>query len=363
MTASTELSRPTFNPSTGAPAATGPVYGTFTQGQGGSGNPAQAGQPTFNAPAIAPAAQAPVQQFAQPAPSYDPYGYNPNAQYAHAPQPAAPVGMQQPTQVYQNGVPQGNFGYSQVSQGQLYTPQGYDIVTASPTQPAYQASAVPTAQPQAAPQPVPQAPVGNTYIETSINHLTSSLGVSADKFDEVISAAVQYGDPNLVNPAALGVNLTPEQAAQVTQLAKGAVQYVQAENARIEAENQRINATVYAVAGSKEAWDSAAGTFQAIADANTRSYVNYLVQSGQHEQAAHAVLQTVRSYGYQPQGQAPIQASAIAGQQGLSSTAFKDAIGKLKMEAGNQSLESGIFGEKYQALVQQRALGRQQGLA
>lgn len=362
MTASTELSRPTFNPSTGVPAATGPVYGTFTQGQGGSGNPAQPTQPAFSAPAIAPAAQAP-QGFGQPAPApaYDPYGYNPNAQYAHAPQPAAPVGMEQPTQVFQNGVPQGNFGFPQ-------QPQYQAPVTPAPVQPAYQVPQVPVApaaQPQAPQQPVQtqQAQVGNSYIETSINHLTASLGVSSDKFDEVISAAIQYGDPNLVNPYALGVNLTPDQVTQVRQLAQGAVQYVQAESARVEAENQRINATVYQVAGGKEAWDSAVSNFNAVADVNTRNYINYLVQSGHHEQAANAVLQTVRSYGYQPQGQAPIQASAIAGQQGLSSTAFKDAIGKLKMEAGNQSLESGIFGERYQALVQQRALGRQQGLA
>lgn len=354
-----ELSQPTFNPNTGVPAATGTVYGTFTQGQAPAGNPIQ---PAFSAPAIAPAAQAP-QGYNQPvqAPAYNNYGFNPTAQYAHAPQPMPPVGTEQP-----------------VVQPQGYPQQAQYQVPAAPTsvQPMYQAPQVPltpTGQPQAVPQQVqqpvqqsqqaPQAQVGNSYIETSINHLTSSLGVSSDKFDEVISAAIQYGDANLVNPYALGVNLSPDQVTQVRQLAQGAVQYVQAENARIESENQRINATVYAAAGSKEVWDSAAGTFQAMADANTRNYVNYLVQSGQHEQAAQAVLQTVRSYGYQPQGQAPIQASAIAGQQGLSSTAFKDAIGKLKMEAGNHSLEDGIFGERYQALVQQRALGRQQGLA
>jgi hypothetical protein len=350
-TPTNELSRPTFNPNTGVPAAHGPVHGQFTQGQGPSGNPAQ--QPVFSAPAIAPAAQAPAQPFVQPAPAYDPYGYNPTAQYYHAPAPAAPVGMEQPTQSYQNGVPQGNFGFpQQPTQPQYQAPQ-------VPAQPAFQvpqAPVTPAAQPQAAPQPTVQPQTGNSYIETSINHLTSSLGVSADKFDAVISAAIQYGDPNLVNPAALGVQLTPEQTAQVQQLAQGAVQYVQAEN-------QRVNSIVYAAAGGQEQWNQAAGTFSSVADANTKSYVSYLVDTGNHEQAAQVVLNTVRSYGYQPQGQAPIQASAIAGQQGLSSTAFKDAIGKLKMEAGNQSLESGIFGEKYQLLIQQRALGRSQGLA
>lgn len=343
-----DLSRPSFGAG-GVPQAQGNVYGQYTQGQGNTtptAAPYQAPaqqhsppayqpnvpvQPQFQAPAIAPAAQPQPNQFNQGGFNQ---GFQPNygQQYANAPAQQPPVGLEQPVQPYGQPVPQGNYG----------VPVQQTVQT--PPQPA---APTPTAQ------PVPQS--GSNYIETSINHLTSSLGVSADKFDAVIASAIQYGDPNLINPAALGVQLTPEQTAQVQSLAQGAVQYV-------NAENSRVDNIAYTAAGGKAQWDQAAGVFSSSADANTKGYVEYLVSTGQHEQAAQVVLNTVRGYGYQPQGQAPIQASAIAGQQGLTSAEFKDQIGKLKMEAGNQSLESGIFGERYQALIQQRALGAKQGL-
>ena len=349
-----DLSRPNFDPSRGAPVADGRVLGTYEHGRGPVTQPAQ---PTYAAPTIAPAAQPPAPQFHN---YQQPQGYQPQYQHGQPAQqpthqvPATPLTptLNQPadhgtpptpvfnpstgqwelpsqtTQVYQNGIPQGNFANN----------------------PA------PIPQPVQQPAVPVQAPVGNSYIETSINHLTSTLGVSADTFDNVIAAAVQYGDANLINPAALGVQLTPEQTAQVKQLAQGAVQYIQAENARVDN-------IAYAAAGGKAQWEQASGTFNAVANPDTRSYVQYLVDSGNHEQAAQVVLNTVRGYGYQPQGQAPVAPSAIAGQQGLSGAAFKDAIGKLKQEAGNASLETGIYREKYDALVQQRMLGRQQGLA
>ena len=341
----------------GQPATNGTVYGTYTNGQPASQhNPAHIIAPHANVPA----APAPVPNYNIPSPT-------PN--YAHAPAAAAPVGTA-PTQVYQNGVPQGNFGYP-VQQPQ----EGFGL-----GQPQYAApQPVPQGQfnlqtghtyaPTPTAQPVPQTPqgqamaqpaVGESYIDTAINHLTSTLGVNPDTFDKVIEAAVQYGDVNLINPAALGVNLTPEQATQVRQLATSAVQYVQAETAR---ETARIDAIAYAAAGSKEAWDAAVGQFQAVADVQAKGYASYLISQGNHQAAAELVMNTVRGYGYAPQGNAPLQPSAVAGQRGLDSQEFKTKMGELSQRAGNQSLEQGSFKQEYENLMRLRQLGRSQGLA
>lgn len=329
-----DLSRPQVG-ANGIPVAGGNVIGQFSQGQPTS----QPATQPYHAPAIAPAATAPHNYQV-------PNTYQPTHQPVTQPvtSPIVPAGVGAPP------VPVFN-----PTSGQWELPQATPVFSGVP-QPV--PNPVPTPAPVPTAQPV--APVGNNYIETSINHLTTSLGVNADAFDKVIEAAIQYGDVNLINPNALGVQLTPEQQAQVTSLAQGAVQYIQAETA---AENARVDNLVYGVAGGKDAWTAASNTFASVADANTKSYIGYLVSAGQHEQAAKIVIQTVRNLGYQPQGQAPIQASAVAGQQGLTSAAFKDALGKLRMEAGNNSLESGIWGEKFQNLNQLRALGRQQGLA
>lgn len=345
----------------GQPATNGTVYGQYTQGQPAPAqHPAHILAPNANVPQ-------PVPQGQYQAPQA-PYGVpSPTPNYANAPAAQPPVGTA-PTQVWQNGVPQGNYGFPNQPQDGFgigtpnqpvapTVPNGFNLQTGH----TYAPQPVDTPTPQTAQgQAITQPSVGETYIESAINHLTSTLGVSPDNFDKVIEAAVQYGDVNLINPNALGVQLTPEQHAQVKQLATSAVQYVQAESAR---ETARIDAIAYAAAGSKEAWDSAVGVFAANADAQAKGYASYLISQGNHQAAAELVMQTVRGYGYAPQGNAPVTASAVAGQRGLTAQEFKDAIGELSRRAGNQSLEQGSFARERENLMHLRQLGRNQGLA
>lgn len=196
---------------------------------------------------------------------------------------------------------------------------------------------------------------GGTYIETSIQHLTSELGVNEDVFDAVIDNALKHGDLSLINPHALGKQLTPEQAQRVQQLATAAVQEVQQGVERAKTE-------VYGIAGGEANWNTAVTAFNANAPEDAQGYASYLADQGKLKQAAEYVLKYNQQGGYtNHQGQAPLQGGVGSVQSGLSKSEYVAELSKIELEAGNRSLGSPEFSGRIADLDARRNLGRQQG--
>lgn len=198
------------------------------------------------------------------------------------------------------------------------------------------------------------AETGTTYIETSINHLSAELGVSADDFDAVFENAIKHGDLSLINPHALGKELTPEQSTRVQQLAQAAVQEYQ--QGVQYAKNQ-----AYSVAGGESAWNNAISAFNANAPEDVQGYAAYLADTDV-EKAAKFVVQYNQSNGFvNTQNQAPITGGTGTATHGISQAEYATELAKIEREAGNRSLGSPEFAHRISALNAQRQLGRRQG--
>lgn len=245
----------------------------------------------------------------------------------------------------------------QQPQPQFQTPVPQQpVVPVAPVVPAQQ---VPAQNPNEYVMPNPyQAPAidpDSNYIDISIQYLASELNVSPDAFDEVLDKALEYGDINLINPAAMG-NLTPEQAQRVTALATAAYQQVQDQI-------QSARNTVYALAGGEAAWNNAIQTFNSTATAQEKAYVEYLIDHKVDARAAGEYVLNVLRTGGRTNNivQAPVIGGVGTVTHGLSSAEYKVELAKLEQEIGNRSFDDPMFAGRMAALDQRRALGRQQG--
>lgn len=307
--------------------------------------------------------------------------------FAQQSQPQAQQQAQQAQQVQQqvqqvpagspltpNAVPDVPAGIPQIPAGAQLGGEGYAQNQAAV--PQYQ-------QPQNQPQfqtPVPQQPVvpvvpaqkpneyviqnpyqapaidpNANYIDTSIKYLASELKVSPDAFDAVLDKALEHGDINLINPAAMG-NLTPEQAQRVTALATAAYQQVQ-DQVR-SAQN-----TVYELAGGEAAWNTAIQTFHSTATEQEKAYVEYLIDQKVDARAAGEYVLNVLRTGGRTNNivQAPVMGGVGTVTHGLSRAEYMAEVAKLEQEIGNRSFDDPMFSGRMAALDQRRALGRQQG--
>lgn len=268
------------------------------------------------------------------------------------------------------GVPQIPAGAQLGDEG---TTENQQASTEQPTPQSPITSSAPVAQPEPTPQPEPapnetvqvnpysakaaeSGSEGATYIDTSINHLSTELGVSNDEFESVYENALKHGDLALINPHALGKDLTPEQVTRVQQLATAAVQEVQHGVERAKQE-------VYGVAGSEANWSTAVNAFNANAPEDAQGYASYLADKGDLKKAAEYVLNFNKQGGYvNQQVQAPVQGGNGSVQNGISSADYRTEIGKIEQEAGNRSLGSPEFAARIADLDSRRTLGRKQGL-
>lgn len=272
------------------------------------------------------------------------------------------------------GIPQipagaqlGGEGYAQnqaaaVPQYQQPQPQFQTPVPQQPVVPVVPAPQVPVVPAQNPNEYVIQNPYqapaidpNANYIDTSIQYLASELNVNPDAFDAVLEKALEHGDINLINPAAMG-NLTPEQAQRVTALATAAYQQVQ-DQVR-SAQN-----TVYELAGGEAAWNNAIQTFNSTATAQEKAYVEYLIDQKVDARAAgEYVLNVLRTSGRTNNiVQAPVVGGVGTVTHGLSRAEYMAEVAKLEQEIGNRSFDDPMFSGRMAALDQRRALGRQQG--
>lgn len=235
------------------------------------------------------------------------------------------------------------------------TPEAHpQVVQEPPTEPP-----VPPEVPQNPLTPeTPQEPAkpADSYVRTSIVYLAEELGVTEDDFDAVYANAVKHDDMSLINPDALGKNLTDAQKVRVKQLAELSVQ-------EFKQGVERAKQDAYSVAGGEAQWTTAVQAFNANADTDQKGYAGYLADSGRLKECAEYVMKVTRAGGLiSEQKQAPLQGGTGSTTSGLSKEAYQVEVGKIERELGNRSMNSPEIKVKLDDLNARRALGRQQGL-
>ena len=197
--------------------------------------------------------------------------------------------------------------------------------------------------------------VGDSYVQTSIKHLSTELGISEDDFDVVYASALKHNDEGLINPDLLGKELSPEQKVRVQQLAQAAVQET---NSRVA----HATSTVYRVAGGEAQWETAVQAFNTHAPELEQGYAAYLADQGKLEEAAKYVIDFNTRGGHtNTVVQAQEQGGNGSVQSGLSKAEYTTKVAELAKVAGNRSLASPEFSAQLQDLNARRKVGRSQG--
>lgn len=195
---------------------------------------------------------------------------------------------------------------------------------------------------------------GGSVLETSLNIFSAQTGVGTDKFEAALAGALKHNDVSLINFELVTAGLKPDQAAQAKAL-------VHAAFTETQGAIQRGAQEAHTLAGGQAQWNEATAAFNTHAPAHIKAVVKTMLESGDVKNAASFVLETVRGAGMISNGTPEVHGSTGAVTQGLTNAEFTAQLGTLMREAGNRSFESGIYGNKYQALVQARDLGRKQG--
>ncbi len=188
-----------------------------------------------------------------------------------------------------------------------------------------------------------------------IKSMASVLKVAGKDLDlnRVLGNALAFGDPNLVDVAYIsekgGAN-----AQQLTEIAKGIVQAVEAKSAAIMSE-------VHALAGGEAQWAQSTAVFNKVAPQELRITVASMLDSTNPafiKAGAKIVAEFGRSSGQLPQVGSNLLTGASAGlgaAQGLTAAQFKIEQFKLDPQAPG-------FKEAREALFARRALGKRAGL-
>lgn len=247
------------------------------------------------------------------------------------------------------GVPTGEPGTSDAKNPQATT-QGLDIEAL--------AAALQKGKPAAEGDPAkPDAkeltPTGNPAIDAGVAMLTKVSGLNDGDMQRAIGKAVEYGDKNLIDKAYIKERFG-EHAAYAELLAEAYLddQVGQAQRAVTEA---------YDVAGGKENWDVVSQVFKGKAPEHLQAAARALANSGDLKGAAKLVVETCQSMGLIPNVNPQLKGGA--GNFGaLSAADFSKEYQALRKEAGNRSLESNQFKQRYDDLLQRRAAGKRQGI-
>lgn len=260
--------------------------------------------------------------------------------------PSIPEGDRLDTRGAENQAPTNPIQPQDVPQGQHPQVQPTDKPTEPPAQ------EIPENPIKEDSKPVLQS---TSYVSTAIEHLSGELGVSADDFDAVYANAIKHNDPSLINPDALGKQLTPEQKVRVQQLAELSVQ-------EFTQGVERAKQEAYTVAGGEAQWTTAVQAFNANADADQKGYAGYLADNGKLKECAQYVMKITREGGHiNQENQTPLQGGNGSPLTGLSKAEYTAELGKLERTIGNRSFESPEYKAKLDDLNARRTLGRQQG--
>ncbi|WNO29656.1 scaffolding protein [Enterobacter phage SDFMU_Pec] len=245
-------------------------------------------------------------------------------------------------------------------------PQEQAVTAAAPTPgaepPAFDVEALAAAlakhgKPEAAePQAEAQtelATTGNPAIDAGIAMLKQVSKLNDADMVRAIGKAVEYNDPNLIDSAFIKERFG-EHAQYAELLAKA---YLDDQIGQA----QRAVTAAYDLVGGKENWETASQLFNAKAPEHVRAAARALANSGDVTGAAKLVVETVQGLGLIAK-EAGILKGGAALDGALSAADFSKEYQALRKEAGNRSLESPKFAQRYQNLLSRRQAGKAKGI-
>lgn len=201
-------------------------------------------------------------------------------------------------------------------------------------------------------QPQELAQTGNPTIDAGVAMLKQVSGLTDSDMVRALGKALEYQDPNLIDTAFIKERFG-EHAAYAELLAKAYLedQVGQATKAVQE---------VYDLVGGKENWEVAAQLFNSKAPEPLRKAARVLADSGELKQAAELVAGYCRDMGLIKTSNPLVR--GVPSNNALSAADFKVEYAKLRQEAGNRSLESNQFSQRYHDLLARREAGKRVGL-
>lgn len=208
------------------------------------------------------------------------------------------------------------------------------------------------AEPQAEAQ-TELATTGNPAIDAGIAMLKQVSKLNDADMVRAIGKAVEYNDPNLIDSAFIKERFG-EHAQYAELLAKA---YLDDQIGQA----QRAVTAAYDLVGGKQNWETASQLFNAKAPEHVRAAARALANSGDVTGAAKLVVETVQGLGLIAK-EAGILKGGTALDGALSAADFSKEYQALRKEAGNRSLESPKFAQRYQNLLSRRAAGKAKGL-
>lgn len=244
-------------------------------------------------------------------------------------------------------------------------PQEQAATAAAPTQgaepPAFDVEALAAAlakhgKDAAAPQAeatTELAETGNPAIDAGIAMLKQVTKLNDSDMVRAIGKAVEYNDPNLIDSAFIKERFG-EHAQYAELLAKA---YLDDQIGQA----QRAVTAAYDLVGGKQNWETASQLFNAKASEHVRAAARALANSGDVAGAAKLVVETVQGLGLISK-EAGILKGGSALDGALSAADFSKEYQALRKEAGNRSLESPKFAQRYQNLLSRRQAGKAKGI-
>lgn len=208
----------------------------------------------------------------------------------------------------------------------------------------------------AAPQAEAQtelAETGNPAIDAGIAMLKQVTKLNDSDMVRAIGKAVEYNDPNLIDSAFIKERFG-EHAQYAELLAKA---YLDDQIGQA----QRAVTAAYDLVGGKQNWETASQLFNAKASEHVRAAARALANSGDVAGAAKLVVETVQGLGLISK-EAGILKGGSALDGALSAADFSKEYQALRKEAGNRSLESPKFAQRYQNLLSRRQAGKAKGI-
>lgn len=234
------------------------------------------------------------------------------------------------------------------------------VVPVVPTAPVVPEALAPTVKPEAPATPTATAPLevqtGNAALDTAINVVLKSVGATQADVDRLVAKALEFDNAALIDEV-FARERFGDSANQVIELAKAAV-------AESVASIERTKQTVFQIAGGEENWQNAVSLFNHSAPDHLKEAAKFLLDSGKVQEGVRLIMDNVVNAGLVSQVNPTVASGPVvpSNSGALSAQGFSEAMSALKKEAGNRSLESGPFADKYNQLIQRRQLGRRAGI-
>jgi hypothetical protein len=213
---------------------------------------------------------------------------------------------------------------------------------------------------ESAPAVLEDFSTGNVGLDAALQAFVTSTGATSADLNKAVALAIEHSNPDLIDQAFLKQKFGVH-ADQALTLAKAAVAEDKTQTERIQRESIDI---VHTAAGGEAQWKQAVSVFNTSANKETKAAVIALMDSGNMQDGAALVIQTVQASGLVPAANPLLHGGngvTTAG-NALTKTAFKAEMEALTKLAGNSSLESGKFAPQYEALLTRRRAGLQLNL-